>query len=330
MKELSYMERVYNNLNTAFSINFMILQNLDRIKVGSNQVLTRDDIFGEKSSAQYHYDMYFKDYAEVRNDYFEEIREFFSAETYFNSFNTNAQYLIDEYNACFGKNLQVKDVFSARNVKNWELFNQIFDDVEHFEGKSSLDTLKLQCAFAQFLIFYDDYKKWLSAYEIFETLERDITSYGGKSLYHGRPDNPDVFVLNFDDYHDYFEAITKFLTNHNKKKKNKKEQTEEQEAEEVSLQGIIDFYNNIEDRFGYANSHLMEIGSLWSRFNYQLSHMSDGDFEVKEVYVHRNEILALLSALAYFPEMHELADQISLKFLGKNVDYSQNNTKENT
>ena len=198
MKELSYIERVYNNLNTAFSINFMVLQNLARINVASGNVFTRNDIFGAKSSAEKQYDDYFKEYAEIRNDYFEEIREFFAAETYFNSFNTNAHYLIDEYNACFEKNLQVKDVFSDRNVKNWKLFNQIFDDVENFEAKSSIDTLKLHCAFAQFLIFYDSYKKWLSAYEIFEVLERDITSYGGKSLYHGKPDNDDIFILNFD------------------------------------------------------------------------------------------------------------------------------------
>ena len=30
-----------------------------------------------------------KDFAEIRNDYFEEIREFFAAETYFESFKTN-------------------------------------------------------------------------------------------------------------------------------------------------------------------------------------------------------------------------------------------------
>ncbi len=333
MKKLSYMERVYHNLNTAFSINYMILQNLDRImklRNGSG-VMTRDDIFGSKSSAEYHYDNYFKDFAEIRLEYFDEIRRFFDAETYFRSFSINSQYLIEEYNKFFGKNKKTSDIFSERNVKDWEIFNQIFDEINDCQSKPSFDVLKMQCAFAQFLIFYEDYKNWLSAYEIFEVLENDITSYGSKSLYHGITHNEDVFVLDFDDYHEYFEVMTKFLSNYNKtKKKKKSKEDEEQDVYKVSLDAITDFYNKIEDRFGYANSHLMEIGSLWSKFNYYFSHMSDGDFEVNQVYVHKNEILSLLSALASFPELHEIADKISLKFLGKNVEFSQNKTKENT
>jgi hypothetical protein len=58
--------------------------------------------------------------------------------------------------------------------------------------------------------------------------------------------------------------------------------------------------------------------------------MSDGDFEVNEVYVHKNEILSLVSSMLTFPELYELADQISLKLLGKNVDFSFISQKENT
>lgn len=326
---MSFIEKIYYNLNTAFSLNFMILQNQSRLANNDNNVMLRNDIFGQKDHLTKLYNDLFEDYAETRNDYFDEIRQFFAAENYFESFRTNSQYMIDEYNEHLGKNVKVSDLFSSRNIKDWELFNQIFDEVENFQGKSSKDSLKLQMAFAQFLMFYDEYKKWLSAYEIFEVLERDITPYGSKSLYHGIINNPDVFKLNFDDYHEYCEQISEFLLKYNKNNKKKKPE-EEQTGESVSLQGVIDFYNRIEDRFGHANSHLMEIGSFWSRLKYKLSHMSDGDFEINEVYIHRNEILDLLSSLGYFPEMHELANQISVKFLGKNVDYYQISEKENT
>ena len=322
------METIYSNLNRAFSIHFMILQNQDRLTSRDKNVMFRNDIFGKKDSVTTLYNDLFKDYASIRNEFFAEIRQYFAAETYFESFKTNTQYMIDEYNEHLGKNIKASDLFSSRNIKDWELFNQIFDDVENFQGKSSIDSLKMQMVFAQFLMFYDDYKKWLSAYEIFEVLEQDITSYGSKSLYHGITNNPDIFKLNFDDYHEYCEQISKFLSKYNKTKKNKK--SEEQTGETVSLQGVIDFYNKIEDRFGYANTHPMEIGSIWSKLHYKLSHISDGDFEVTEVYVHRNEILDLLSSLGYFPEMHELANKLSLKFLGKNVDYYQISEKENT
>ena len=45
-----------------------------------------------------------------------------------------------------------------------------------------------------FLNDYNQYKEWLSAYEIFEVLDNDITIYGSKSLYYGKPENPDVFL----------------------------------------------------------------------------------------------------------------------------------------
>ena len=329
---MSYNEKLFYNLNTAFSLNFMVLQNLARLlPSGNNTVFTRDDIFGEKSSAKQHYEMYFEDLAEIRNDYFAEIRSFFSPETYFESFKTNTKYMLDEYNDRFEKKVSYSDIFSDRNVKNWEAFNKLFDNIENYNGQNSMDRMKLQFAFAQFLTFYDDYKEWLSAYEIFEVLESDITSYGSKSFYHGITQNQDVLTIHFDDYHNYSEKIVEFLENYNKKSKNKKNKSSEQKSvEQLSLDSIINFYNNMEDRFGHANSHLMEIGNIWSRIAYKFSHMSDGDFEVHEVYIHKNEILRLISALAEFPELHELANTISLKFLGLNVDFSQNKEKENS
>ena len=332
MKEMSYIDKVYYNLNTAFSLNYMVLQNLARLLPSGNNVLTRNDVFGEKSSAMYHYEMYYKDLAETRNEQFEGIRKFFSPEVYFEQFQKDSTYLLEDYNEKLGKNIKYSDVFSSRNIKNWELFNKIFDDVENFTGKNSLETLKLQFAFAQFLTMYDEYKDWLSAYEIFEVLESDITHYGSKSFYHGITNNTDVLKLNFDDYHSYAEKISKFLLNQNKKPKNKRKNRDNgiPSAETLSLDSIITFYNRMEDRFGHANSHLMELGSIWSKLNYHLSHMSDGDFEIEEVYVHRNEILSLVSSMLTFPELYELADEISLKLLGKNVDFSQIKQKENT
>lgn len=332
MKELSFIDKVYYNLNTAFSLNYMVLQNLARLLPSEKTVFTRDDIFGEKSSARYHYEKYYDDLAEIRNEQMEGIRKFFAPEIYLDQFKKESTYILEEYNKNLGKNVKYSDVFSERNIKNWEQFNKIFDDVENFKGKNSLETLKLQFAFAQFLTIYDEYKEWLSAFEIFEVLDNDITSRGSKSFYFGITSNPDVLKLNFDDYHEYSEKIAKFLLNQNKKPKKERiiKDNGTPTAESISLDTIMNFYNRMEDRFGHANSHLMEIGSFWSKLQYQFSHMSDGDFEVEEVYVHRNEILSLVSSMLTFPELYKLADQISLKLLGKNVDFSSISQKENT
>lgn len=330
--EMSFIEKVYYNLNTAFSLNYMVLQNLARLLPSGKTVFTRDDIFGEKTGAMYHYEMYYKDLAETRNEQFEAIRKFFAPEIYFEQFKKDSTYLLEDYNEKLGKNVKYLDLFSERDIKNWELFNKIFDEVENFQGKNSLETLKLQFSFAQFLTMYDEYKDWLSAYEIFEVLESDITSYGSKSFYHGITNNPNILKLSFDDYHDYSEKIAKFLLNQNKKPKNKriKRDNGTPTAESISFDTIINFYNRMEERFGHANSHLMELGSFFSKLQYHLSHMSDGDFEIEEVYVHKNEILSLISSMLTFPELYELADQISINLLGKNVDFSQIKQKENT
>lgn len=332
MKEMSFIDKVYYNLNTAFSLNYMVLQNLARLLPSNKMVFSRDDIFGEKSSATYHYEKYYEDLAEIRNEQMEGIRKFFSPEIYFEQFKKDSTFLLEDYNEKLGKNVKYSDVFSERNIKNWELFNKLFDDVDQFKGKNSLETLKLQFSFAQFMTMYDEYKDWLSAFEIFEVLDSDITSRGSKSFYFGITSNPDVLKLHFDDYHEYSEKISKFLLNQNKKPKKEriKKDNGTPTAESISLDTIINFYNRMEDRFGHANSHLMELGSFWSRLQYQFSHMSDGDFEVEEIYVHKNEILSLVSSMLTFPELYELADQISLKLLGKNVDFSFISQKENT
>ena len=70
-------------------------------------------------------------------------------------------------------------------MKNWESFNKLFDNIENYNGQNSMDRMKLQFAFAQFLTFYDDYKEWLSAYEIFEVLDRLSTPYGTKIVKDG-------------------------------------------------------------------------------------------------------------------------------------------------
>ena len=331
MKELTYIEKIYNNLNSAFSVNYMILQNLDRIMKCMSKKSESGGDLREQTSAEYHYDKFFHDYAEYRNDFFDEVRAYFDAETYLKMFKANSEYLLDAYNNCFGKNIPIQEVFSDRNIVNWNLFNNIFSEVESCKNEQLPGFIITQYALAQFLLFYDEYKKWLSAYEIFEVLENDINPNGSKSVYYGKPKNPDVFVLDFKEYHNYFETITKFLAQHNKSKKKQEQKiSETQEAEEIALDGMTNFINKLEDRIGFANSHLMELGSLWTKLKYKLSHMSDGNFEVKQIYVHRNEILDLLTALSFFPELHELAIQISITFLGKNVISAQNKTKENT
>ena len=330
MSEMSYIDQAYYNLNTAYSIHFMILQNLDRILSNKGSIFDRKDIFGKKSELDYIYDSYYKDYADIRNEFFSKFFKFLNPESSLKNFKENANYLIQIYNELLSKDIKYSDVFSDRDIFNWNIFNEMIDNAENFQGKN-IDILKLQSTFGQFLVLYEQYKQWLSVFEIYETLEKDITSYGSKSIYFGKPNNPGVFVINFDEFHNYTKSIHDFIAKFKKSIKNKTYSSfDEKVAETICLENMINFCNLIDSRFGHANMHIKELGSLFSRITYKLSHMSDGNFEVNEVYIHKNEILPLINALGFFPELHDLANQITNKFLGLNVEFSKNKPKENT
>ena len=329
MKEMSYIDRIYNTISVAYSVNFMVLQNLERLMPsGDNNVFMSADVFGEKSSKQKDYEVYYTEYADIRSSYFKQIKKFLNEYNQIEKFQESSRVLLNTYNQYFNKDIKYSTVFSDRDIKNWEEFKKIYDSVNTISFRSSFYGRKLQYIFGCFLNEYETYKNWLTAYEIIEALESDITEHGSKSLYFEKPNNPNLFLIEQKDYQKYAEIISKFLKN--KSRKNLFNRERKSEGEVIALKTIADYYNRMEDRFESANSHVMSQGNIFSKIHYHLSSMSDGDYKVTRVYTHRNEILSLITALLEFPELYELANDISIKFLGKNVENSQNSKKENT
>lgn len=338
MKEMTLSERLFNNINTAFSINFMVLQNISKLLPHGNQtIFTSSDVFREKTYKEYTYDFRFEEFADIRNDYYKTIRDEFEADEILGEFKTNSQTFIDAYNEAMGTSYSVSDVFTDRNVKSWEFFEQIFEDAESNNLPQTQSTLNLQKSLGQFANFYDVYKDWLSAYEIFEALEKDITPFGSRSAYLGKPQNPDIFILTFDDFHESSAPIVEFIQKRKAELKDfvktKGNDTPESDlylkASERALNIIIELFNRFQDRFGFANTHLMELDSFLTKIKYKLSYPKD-NFKIESVYVHKAEILSLISALSTFPELDEHTKKISKAFLGKNVDFDESKTKENT
>lgn len=330
MSEINKIQELYNYLNVAFSTNFMILQNLARLfPEENNNVFGSSDIFGDKSSDRELFDMLYYDFAEIRKDYFRKIRAFFEANNLPESFREGSHLLIDSYNQVFKKNIEYSSIFSNKDIHDWEAFNRIFENIDKIERKSSFDERKLQFLFMHFLNDYNQYKEWLSAYEIFEVLDNDITIYGSKSLYYGKPENPNVLTFNLSDYEKLSEPIKKFIKSRNQRKR-MFQKPEVSSDEFVSLNTLAEFCNKMDERFDSANSHLMQQGGIISRLKYIFSGLSEGNFKITKVYIHKNEILSLITAMLNFEELHELANSISVKFLGKNVDFSEIRKKENT
>ena len=338
MKEMTLSERLFNNVNTALSINFMILQNISKLLPNGNQtVFTSRDVFREKTYEETTYDFRFEEFAEIRRDFFKSIQNEFEAPEILGEFKQNCKTFIDAYNSVMKTKFSISDVFSERNVKDWAFFEQLFEDVEALSAQQNPSVLALRKTLGDFASFYDVYKDWLSAYELFEAIKGDLTESGSRSAYLGRPRNPDIFTLSFDDFHDNSLPIVEFIQERKKVldevSKDKTNDSEETnlylKASERALNTLIDLFNRIQDRFGFANTHLLELDSFWTKLFYKLVY-EKCDFKIEQVYIHKIEIVSLISALSTFPELDEHTQKISKAFLNKNVNFSENKTKENT
>ena len=154
MKKMSLSERLFNNVDTAFSINFMVLQNISMLLPHGNQtVFTSEDVFREKTYRECSYDFRFEEFAEIRNDYFKTIRSEFEADEILEEFKTNCKTFIDSYNLAMGTNFSVEDVFTDRNVKNWAFFEQLFEDAEKITQPPNQNMISLQVVLGQFANF---------------------------------------------------------------------------------------------------------------------------------------------------------------------------------
>ena len=199
MKQMTLSERLFNNVNTAFSINFMVLENIAKLLPNGKQtVFTSSDVFRQRTYKDETYDLNFHSFDEIRNDFFKSIEDEFEAEQILQEFQNNCTALIFAYNKTSKQQIKVSDVFSDRNIINWELFSELFEIVSPDTPQTSQDSINFQFTLAQFANFYDVYKDWVSAYDIFQTLKDDISDFGSRTAYLGKPQHPDVFVLDFE------------------------------------------------------------------------------------------------------------------------------------
>ena len=64
----------------------------------------------------------------------------------------------------------------------------------------------------------------------------------------------------------------------------------------------------------------MALGSFFTRLKFKLLPYSTSEFKIDDLYVHKYEILDLVSTLSFFPELETLSDEISAKFLDEKTE----------
>ena len=320
--EETLIEQLQSMLNAAFSVNYMVLDNFRHVDPTNHQgIYTRNDIFGPKSRKEQVYEYLYKDYAEIRNEAFSSIQEFLNSYNDLELFQKSAKDLVDIYNDLTKNDLNFSDVFTQRELKNAYLFEQMIEDINN-SSLSHKDKTKFYLALNEFTFFYEQYKLWLSASEIFETLKEDITIHGSKSFTFGKPSNKNIKILNRDSFYEFIDPVLDFAIEHDKfletqqkhlAKEIKKGKTELEDALDESLAKttalkLIYVADSIfEKRFESATKKPEPSSKLNKIANDFLAKyiFKETPFVVDTIYVHKIELLDLAQAMSIFPELEE-------------------------
>lgn len=348
-KKLTFKQTLSQNLNTAFSINYTILENLNRMMPENGQmVFTSNDIFGEKSNDQILFNQKFHEFAELKNKCYKEIKKELSKLNFKEQFLNNTKYLLEFYEEITGIKLEYNKVFGNGDIKDWDLFNQIGDYSRNDSSLTNRSKTELAIIFYQFLAFYDEYRAWKATCDIVDVLDKDINQYGAKSVYFGKIDNPNIIKVNIDDFNMFSDAVYEILDPLEEKikseykedrKKVKNLSISEQKSRLSSysqlfsaLNQIDDFYDKIGERFNAANSRVqMNKPTLLQKLVFGKALKEDPNFSIDEIYVHKIEIRELAELLSVFPPLDQLREKLDniLYPDSKNVEISQENAKSN-
>ena len=319
--------KVYNGLNYAYSINYTILENLNRIfSDGKYNVMLRDDIFGRKSCKEEITDARFHRFAEYRNKNFAELRESFNEFDIYNVFKNNIATFIKSYENICKIPANFNEVFPNSESVNTEKFLELNDNVNYCDA-SDKDKTKFFLSAFNMMNFYSQFKIIISAIELFDTLERDINSYGSKSIYYGKPDNPNIRIITRDQLIDLEDAISDFYKNNKKQierirnELNKYSPDLENEelvsatdsvARAAALDTIETYLNLAADRIEAANTSVVKNNLANKIFSHIMFPESSGKkkFKVNEIYVHTNELETFYDALMEFEQLKPLAEKV--------------------
>ena len=349
MEQLSFNEELQKSLNLAFMMNYLVLDNFRHVDPTNHKgVFSSGDVFGPKSRKQATYEGLYHDYAKSRNEVFKHLQDFFESYNYPQYFIENTNSLINLYNTNCNKNVKVSDVFTDKEFIDRDFLEKFADDLE---GECSLPKLTqgmCYMALTEFAVFYEQYKQWLSAYEIFQTLQEDITRHGSKSLVYGKPRNEDVFVIDKESYKKFITPILVELMEEEKHLEKQRKllvkqinagHTELQEDLAVILSVLVAIKliyvtdSTLNKRFESATKKPEPKHKIDAMLDFFVSKVlfNENDFIIDKIYVHKHEILDFVDALSVFPRYDEISKKLTDIAHGKIQDLTNisSNQKEN-
>lgn len=340
MKQVD-LKKKRNDVNLAYTINFMILENIHQYLPDGNQTMfTSEDIMRDRTRDEIYYDKMFERYAEFRNVCFDEIREAFKDDDLVSDFKRASKEFLDTYNKYKTHKLEYNEVFSERNVSNWFKFNRMIGKVQTVasDPKKLKKAEDLVDVTARFVTFYDAYKDWLTEYEIFEKLDKDIDKNGSRSVFYKKDTNPEILTIKRETFTKFADEvmavlnaeeqeITEFLNSN----------PELNETEQYTFKVMIDAIFNIrkifqdtDSRFEFANTSTMNLKNDLSTkiFNAFGPVKRMDKLTIDEIYVHKNELIGLFDEMKYFSALFKPLETLSKAIFG-DVEISFEKPTEN-
>lgn len=346
MENFSKLKETLNeHLNNAFSINYMVLDNINHIlPENGNMVFTRDDIFGSKSKEKRIYNERFHEYAKMRTESFLKIREGLESYGFQEKFKRNSKVFVEIYNELGREKVKYDDIFSDDDIKDWNFFYEVDRILRKGAFRSNKERFELAIINEQFLGFYDEYRAWKSAYDIFNVLSNDINDYGNKSIHYGRTGGKNVLKIKKDDYEKFFNGVfrvldrTSAMLNEEYRKTvklftSKQEFKKDDRLSELEyllsvIQLIENYYQKMEKRYEAANKPYKQQDNRFKIFKKLFtSNKKENDenkLVVDSVYVHKLEIQELVDLLLAFPELKKFADKADKLILPEGSGFGDN------
>lgn len=334
MKELSFKEKVNEAINTTLSINYMVLNAYDRAMPKDKMYFDRNDIFN-KSRQQRINDEVLKQTAEARMECLYHIGEFINSTGHIEAFKSNCSSFIEYYNKFTGDNIQPSELFTETNVKDLDQLFVLADKVQN-SNISNFEKMEFLFVLSTFLNFYDSYKSWLISRDLFDAVTDDVTPYGAKSLSYGKPENPAIINIDAKYLQDVLDTCFKFIyknmknveKNANKSMKNAIKNNAEVELQDLknlensqNLTSLAECCATLDDRIKASHS----LPETKETFLDKIKKFIVSKFEpkntveIKNIYVHREELSDLLSLALNFPELNDVTIDLMQKYFDEKV-----------
>jgi len=193
-------KELYSVLNGLFSANYTCLRIAQQSapKSSDKQVHTANDIFSGKSFKDFWLTDKMQSAAENRNKFIENLSlltaEFLNEEEITAQFEESKEFFMTLFNKTYKTNKTFEQCFNGFEIID-PRFKRDFDSFD-LSAKQMLNGSNLLILYYyQYQVFWEQYSVAKSFIAISQALSSDLTNYGYRSIFYGKPSDPQIQTI---------------------------------------------------------------------------------------------------------------------------------------